>query len=445
MLWQAWVTLCVLLLVMSLLAPTRYSPDLILVGGVTLLVTFGILTPSDALMGLANEGVATVGILFVVVCGLNQTGAIGVFARLVLGQPQSELGAQARLIFPVAALSTVMNNTPLVAVMVPTVLEWARCIRMAPSKLLIPLSFASILGGLCTLIGTSTNLLVNGLLVNQAKHPGMKFLDPAWVGIPCALTGLVFILAVGRRMLPARSSGVSLHDDPKQYTVEMQVEPKSALEGLSVEQAGLRQLPGLFLVEIERAGQVLPAVAPEERLHGDDRLVFAGIVDSVVDLQKIRGLKLSTDQVFKLDSPRSHRCLIEAVVSSRCPLVGQTIRQGQFRSHYNAAIIAVAREGERVNKKTGDIVLHPGDTLLLEAHPWFLSADRDSRDFFLLNQIKDSTPPRHERAWVALSLFTAMVLLAATGILSMFNAALLAAGAMILTRCCSGQQAHVVP
>ena len=149
----------------------------------------------------------------------------------------------------------------------------------------------------------------------------------------------------------------------------------------------------MFLAEVDRDGFVLPAVSPDERLRSNDRLVFVGVVESVVDLQKIRGLVPATDQVFKLTAPRATRCLIEAVVSSSCPLVGKTIRDGRFRSNYNAAVIAVARDGERIQKKIGDIVLRPGDTLLLEAHPSFADQQRNSRDFYLVSRLEDSQPP----------------------------------------------------
>src|SRR5262249_4450254 len=183
---------------------------------------------------------------------------------------------------------------------------------------------------------------------------------------------------------------VSISDDPRQYTVEMVVEAKGPLVGRTIEQAGLRHLPGLYLVEIDReGGQLLPAVDPREGVQGGDRLVFAGVVDSVVDLEKIRGLAASTNQIFKLDAPRSQRCLIEAVVSDSCPLVGQSVREGRFRNVYEAVVIAVGRNGERLPGKVGDIVLRPGDTLLLEAHPWFVERHRNSRHFFLVSQVEN--------------------------------------------------------
>jgi len=204
----------------------------------------------------------------------------------------------------------------------------------------------------------------------------------------------------------------------------------------------LRQLPSMYLAEIDREGLILPAVSPQERLRGDDRLVFVGIVESIVDLQKIRGLKPATDQVFKLDAPRSKRCLIEAVVSNSCPVVGQTIRDGRFRSRYNAVVIAVARAGERINKKIGDIVLRAGDTLLVEAHPSFADVQHNSKDFFLVSQVENSNPPLHEKAVVALVILFGMVIAASFMWLSMLQAGMLAAGLMIMTRCCTSNQAR---
>ena len=169
-----------------------------------------------------------------------------------------------------------------------------------------------------------------------------------------------------------------------------------SIVGKTIEAAGLRHLPGLYLMEIERDGHVIPAVGSETRLEAGDRLIFVGVVESIVDLQKIAGLSPATEQVFKLDSPRSDRCLIEAVVSDSFPHQNQSIRESRFRARYNAAVIAVARNGERINSKIGDIKLLPGDTLLLETHETFLEVQRNSRDFFLVSRVEGFTPPRHE-------------------------------------------------
>ncbi len=441
MLWQAWVVIGILILVLYLLSFTRIGPDLIMIGALTLLLVTGISQPADALIGFANEGVLAVAVLFVVVAGLRKTGAISLLGRFIQGKPKSLVQAQARVMLPTAFLSAFVNNTPVVALMMPAVNDWAKKNRLSPAKLMIPLSYASILGGICTLIGTSTNLVVNGLLKSQTQHDGIGLFDLAWVGIPCALAGLIYLLFFGR-FLPDRHRAISDLDDPREYTVEMVVEPGSSLVGKSIDEAELRQLPGLFLVEIDRQGEVLQAVAPSEKLQGNDQLIFAGIVESVVDLQTIRGLRPATDQVFKLNSPRTHRCLLEAVVSNSCPLVGKTIREGRFRTYYNAAVIAVCRNGVRLRQKIGDIILEAGDTLLLEAGTQFLEQQRNSRDFFLVSMIEDSSPPRHERMWIALAILAGMVASVALGLLNLLAAALLAAVLMILTRCCRGTDAR---
>ncbi|MCC7291145.1 MAG: anion permease [Phycisphaerales bacterium] len=443
MAWQAWTTLGVIGLLLSLLIFTHLAADVVLVGGVTLLMLSGVLTPDQALGGLANEGMVTVGVLYLVVAGLRETGGIGFVAQRILGVPKNLHSALLRLTVPTCAMSAFMNNTPLVAMMLPVVAEWSKKCRISVSKLLIPLSYATVLGGTCTLVGTSTNLVVHGMLKKEPGYEaGFGMFTTTWVGLPTAILGLVYLIFVGKRLLPDRKPVLSVQDDPREYTLEMMVEPGSVLVGKSIEEAGLRHLPGCYLVEIERDGQVLAAVGPQERLDGNDRLIFAGIVESIVDLQRIRGLVPATNQVFKLNAPRSRRCLIEAVVSSTCKAAGQTIRDAKFRTTYGAAVIAVGRNGERIRKKIGDIVLEPGDTLMLEAPASFVEQHRNSRDFYLVSQVEDSTPPRHDRAIVAVLILAAMVIAAATELLPMLHAAMLAGGLMIVTRCCTSTVAR---
>jgi di/tricarboxylate transporter len=222
----------------------------------------------------------------------------------------------------------------------------------------------------------------------------------------------------------------------------MVVEPGSPLVGQTIEQAGLRHLPGMYLMEIHRRGRVRPVVGPYERLDGDDQLVFVGLVDSIISLQKTPGLRPATKQLFKLDAPRSDRWFVEAVVSHSCPLIGQSIREGHFRNKYNAVVIAVARNGQRIKKRIGDIILHSGDVLLLEALPAFVEQHRNSNDFYLVSRIENATPPSHEKALPATIIMLVMVTLAATGIASMLQAAAAAAAAMLLTGCVSEETAR---
>ena len=433
--WEAWFTAAVTVLVTVLLMFTRYPPDGVLVGAVSLLLAVGILDAKSALAGLGNPGLVTVGVLFVVVAGLRHTGAIGLLAERVLGRPRSLTAAQVRIMLPASGLSAFLNNTPVVALFIPAIREWARRYRLPLSRLLIPLSYSTILGGTVTLIGTSTNLVVNGLVVSETGQSGFSLFAPAPLGLVVLAAGLAYLLTAGRWLLPDRVPVIGEQADPREYTLAMRIEPGSPLVGQTIESAGLRGLPGMYLVEIERDDEVLPAIAPHQRLKAEDRLVFAGILESVVDLYRFRGLVPATDQIGKLALPRPERCLVEAVVSDSCALVGKSIREGRFRNRYNAAVIAVARNGERVRAKMGDIVLRPGDTLLLETDPSFAEQQRDSRDFFLVSRIDDSSPPRHQHAGRAIAILVVMVLAAGSGLVSMLVAALLAAGALLMTGC----------
>jgi di/tricarboxylate transporter len=439
---EAWFVIGVVVFCFGLLASNRFSPDLILMAGLTLLLLSGVITPSEALTGFSNEGMATVAVLYIVVTGFRETGGIGWIVQTVLGTARSLPHAQLKLMVPVAALSAFLNNTPVVAIFIPAIDDWAKRYRLSVSKLMLPLSYAAIAGGTCTLIGTSTNLVVNGLLKSETGLSAFAIFDLAWVGIPVTLTTFIYVLITQRWLLPERRPVVSRFDDAREYTVEMLVETDSPLIGKSIEQASLRQLPGLFLVEIERAGKALTAVPPEEVLQEHDQLVFVGVIDSVVDLQRIKGLKPATSQVFKLDSPREDRCLTEAVISNSSPLVGKTVRQGRFRSIYNAAIIAIARNGEKLPGKIGDIKLRAGDTLLMVSRPSFAEQQKNSKDFYLVSSRQDTHGVRHERAPVAVAILIGMVLTVAVGWLSMLEAAMLAAGLMIVTRCTTGRIAR---
>ncbi len=283
---------------------------------------------------------------------------------------------------------------------------------------------------------------MNGLLVASGQ-PGLGLFDIAWVGVPCALVGTVYVLVAAQWLLPDRTSvDLSRPEDLRQYAVEMAVMPSGPLVGRSIAEAGLRHLPGLYLMEIHRRSNVLAMVDPQEVLEADDHLVFVGVVSSVVDVQRIPGLQLATRQVFKLDSHRAERCFAEAVVSQTCPLIGQTIRAGRFRNKYDAVVIAVSRNGKRVPGRLGDIELHAGDALLLETLPSFVQKQQDSRDFYLVSRLRSDGPPTTAQAPWALAILALMVIVVATGLLSMLQGALLAAAAMVLTRCCSEETAR---
>jgi di/tricarboxylate transporter len=433
---NAWITLGVVALTLTLLVTEKLAAELVLVLAMLLLLVLGVLDPKQALAGFSNEGMITVAAMYVIAAGLRDTGAIDLMVHRLLGRPSSLARAQLKVMAPSVALSAFINNTPVVAAFLPAVLTWAKRNNLAPSKLLIPLSYATILGGTCTLIGTSTNLVVNGLWTADG-HGDIGIFEISWVGIPTALAGLLYIMTIGRRLLPERSSGTSAFANPREYTVEMIVDSGGPLVGKTIIEAGLRQLGNLFLIEIEREGRIVPAVGSSERLLADDRLVFAGDVSAIVDLQRIRGLHAPLNGDASIAKQYPERKLVEVVIAPRCPLINQTLRDSRFHTYYGAAVVAVARDGKRVRGGLGDVVLKPADTLLLEARPVWVDRHRHSPDFLLVSDVADSELPRFDRAVRAWGILGAVVAVATLGWLPMVTAALLGAAATLALGCVS--------
>jgi len=446
--WEAWLTVSMAAMLLLSLSLRIAATDLLAIAALGILILAQNLTgtsllPSsrDAVVGFGNEGLLTVAFLFAVVAGLELTGGTELATGWLLKRARTLPGAQLLLLTPVAILSGFLNNTPVVAAMLPVVNDLAKRVNTSPSQLLLPLSYAAILGGMCTLIGTSTNLLVQGMVVAEGAKP-LGFFAPACVGVPATIIGLAYIMTASRWLLPTRKPALSAKDDPRQYTVEMVVMAGGGLAGQTIEAAGLRHLPGLYLAEIQRDGYQITAVGPSERLLANDTLVLVGVLESVVDLQKIRGLAPPDNQARKLDAPAWTRKLVEAVVSSRCSLLGKTIREGRFRTHYGAAVIAVGRGDKRLPGKLGDVRLEVGDVLLLEASPAFLEQRSQSHEFFLVSDVPGGAVRRPERAWLALGIMVAMVAAATLTSLSIMTAALVACVAMIGFRCCTSDEAR---
>lgn len=431
---EGWIVIGVIATCLFLLLTTSYSVDLVLLAALGFLLITGIVSPEEALAGFSNEGVLTVAVLYVVAAGLKETGAIQFITQKLMGDSNTVRSAQARIMAPVMVMSAFLNNTPIVASFIPALEHWSKKTRIPVSKVLIPLSYAAILGGTCTLIGTSTNLILNGLLLEEESIRSLGLFEPALIGLPCAIAGFIYLYMFGDKLLPSRGEAFQSFKNPKEYTIEMMVPEGSTIARKTIKEAGLRQLPGLFLVEIHREDAVLPAVGPNQRLRENDRLIFAGIVDSIVDIQNIQGLEPATNQIFKIDTPRKNRMLIEAVVSASHPLRGSSIKEGRFRNRYNAVVIAVSRSGERLKQKVGDIILQTGDTLLIEATSSFLTRFKNSNQYYLVSPLEGAPVSNFEKSGLALIILFAMIALAGTGILSMFQAVILACGFMIAGR-----------
>ncbi|MBC8356042.1 MAG: anion permease [Planctomycetes bacterium] len=417
-------------------APT----DLLFLLALLAVTLCGVITPEDAFRGFSNPALLTIAALLVVAAGLRSSGVLDWVGNKMLGSVETERAAIFRLVPALIAASAFMLNTALVAMVAPVVVDWCRRKRISPSRLLLPVSYLTILGGVCTLIGTSTTLIANGILKTEqerqvvelkeqrdaneisdelaAKRENfiersgpMGLFELGKVGLPCALVGAVFMIFIAPRLLPDRTDMIEqLGEQRREYLVEMQVLPTCALIGQDVETAGLRHLPGLFLIEIDRAGDTLTPVSPQDVIHAEDRMIFTGVVSTIVDLEKIPGLVPAADRTYEIHpETRTQRRLTEVVLSRTSPLIGQTVRQAKFRRLYNAAVVAMHRNGVRLTNKIGSIRLEPGDTLLLQTRDDFVSAYRNSRDFYLVSSVEGDSSRRHHKAKIAGSLVLALI------------------------------------
>ena len=439
--WQGWFVLSLAAIALVLMSVGRYGPHLVMLSVLIVLSATGIISADEALAGFSNSGLITVVAMFVVAAGIHHSGGVDLVVHYLLRSPRSVRSAQARIMLPVALLSGFLNNTPVVATMIPAIHAWSRKIGISPSKLMIPLSYSAILGGTLTLIGTSTNLVVNGQYQQLTGDEGFSIFSITAVGLPVAVIGLGVMLLFLPRALPDRKDQQKF-GSMREFTLEVAVAFDGPLVGKSVGEAGLRELDWLYLVEIERDGSVVTAVPSEERLRGGDRLVFAGDTQAISDVLRIHGIVPSVhDDEPSLSKDRAERRLVEAALSPRSEVLGMTIRDARFRDRYGAVVLAVARGGERVSGNLGNIRLKTGDVLLLEARPAFVSRQRYAKDFLLINDLETDTP-RHDRAYLSWGILLVLVGLAASGVLSMLNAALLGAALMVLTGCCSVGQAQ---
>ena len=429
------LTLAVVVAVLVILASTPLPTEMVLLSAMIVLSLAGILSPTEALAGFGSPGVMTIAALYVVVAGLRETGAIGWFSQFLFGRPSSVTTAQGRLMLAGGLLSSVINNTPVVAMFIPVAQEWSARYGLPISKLLLPMNNVVILAGMCTLIGTSTNLVVYGLLVKTVPDASMGLFDLLWVGLPITLIGAAYCIIASRWLLPDRQSPVEQLENAREYSFEVRVHKGGPLVGRTLAEVGLRNLKSAYVIEIERDGQLITAVGSDSRLEGGDQLTCVGVVDAVRDLRRIPGLTVAEDQTYTLDIRHSMRQLVELVLSPQSPLIGKSVRDTGFRTLYEAAILSISREGARIAGKVGDIVLKPGDTLLVEAGSGFAEKHKHSREFLLVAGLKDSAPADFRRAPLALGVLVTMIVAATMEWVGLFEASFIAAGLMVVTGC----------
>jgi di/tricarboxylate transporter len=438
---DAALTLGVILAVLLVLVTNRVPPALAVLGGTVALLVADVIEAPDAFAGFSNSAPLTVAALYVVAAAAARTRVIESIAGQISGRvaargtPPGERGTLARVVVPTAASSAILNNTPIVAMAIPGVMSWARRTGRSPSRYLMPISFAAVVGGTVTLIGTSTNLVVSGLLEDAGQEP-MGIFEIGKVGLPFALASIVLIVLLTPLLLPERRApSEDAGADAREFTVEMIVEEGAAIVGRSVAEAGLRNLQGVYLVEIERDDNRISSVRPDEILAAGDRLTFAGNVERIIDLQQIRGLASAEERHFgRVGAAAPHRRLYEAVIAPASALVGSTLKEAGFRGRYGGAVVAVHRADERVQGKLGEVRLRAGDVLIVLAGPAFRPRALDQRDFLVVASLDGDPPPLEGKAPLVGLVIAAMVGAVAFGVIDILPAAFLAAFAVVALR-----------
>lgn len=437
------VLIMILIMLVGLLFEIA-RPDMIVFSVLTVFLITGILTADEALRGFSNQGMLTIALLFIVAGAVQKSGIIDRLMKHWMQKSKNEAGSMMRYFIPISIFSGFLNNTPIVVTFTPIIKKWCEDRGIAPSKFLIPLSYATILGGTMTLIGTSTNLVVHGMLLDFGME-GFSLFQLAIVGVPITIVGLIYLFTIGYKLLPAHKGfSQQVKEDSREYIAEMMVEESFPYKGESVQKAGLRDLKGLYLIEIIRKKDRISPVRSTSVIQAGDRLVFTGLISTIADLQKMKGLSLRTGTDLVLDDLKNGTTqLVEAVVSHQSSLLSKSIKQSQFRSRYDAGVIAVHRNNERIRSKVGDIVLRPGDTLLLLAGADFIEKYQQSNDFYVVSSLE--TPKSlHENlihGWFSIFVLISMIVIVGLGWLTMFKAMALAVLILLLTKTITAEEA----
>ncbi|MEZ4972105.1 MAG: SLC13 family permease [Cyclobacteriaceae bacterium] len=414
------IVLTVVILLVLALYKEWVNPALSFFGAIVVLLVTGVLTPDDALKGLSNQQIAVIFLLMLITSGLRSVFGGDFFLKIFSDQlsPRQFL---LRMMMTVSSVSAFLNNTPIVAFMIPYVREWAERNKQPASKFLIPLSFATITGGMITVIGTSTNLILLGL-INEYNQPVLQFTDFVYLGILVTLIAWIYFYFIGYHLLPSHLAKIdNVKSHIKEYIVETEVFKGSALVGKTVNEAGLRNLNDLFLVEIIRGTEVISPVTPEDKLKEGDFLFFSGNTQSIYKLiNEDNGLKIPKED--KMES-RGQFNFTEAVIPANSDLIGTRIKESDFRQRYNASIVALHRNGRRVSGKVGEIILSGGDFLLL------LAGDDSRRNFNERNLFLISNPVRvfKTKPWWLSGLGIAsltLLVLGITNVITLFTASL---------------------
>ncbi len=436
----AWITIVTVLAMFTVLLFTKLRADVVFLGAISILFVTGVLDAKEAFSGFSSTSVVVIGVLFVVVAGLTHTGVLQWIVKHLLGQPKSYSKAVVRMMLPVAGLSSFLSNTTVVALFVGIVKMWSKKLDISPSKLLIPLSYASGMGGVCTLIGTPPNLIISGLYADKTGT-AMNVLATTVPGLFCLTVGVLSIIAL-RKLLPDRRAPEAAFESTGDYTVELLVPSDNPHIGETIAEAGLLDVHGGTLIEMIHYDDrdLLSPVPDDELLMGGDRLVFAGQIDEILDIRRSHGLVNADHHVFTMDEVDRNRQLRTAYVTFGSSLINTAIGQSTFERDNSMTLVAVARRGKRIEQPPREVLLQAGDTLLLECPP---RVNMSTKELSAQLQFFDSpeVPNIGRKTLLSSTIMIAMVVLSALNVMPLLQCAFLAAMAMLVCRCCNVDQA----
>ncbi|HPE86934.1 MAG: SLC13 family permease [Bacteroidales bacterium] len=407
--WGIFVLLIILLMVIALVKD-MLRPGLILFTVLIIFMAFGIITTEESLAGFANKGMITVAVLFLVSEGVRQTGALNYLAKVTLPKKKAPIHRLlVKIMVPVTVLSAFLNNTPVVIIFAPVIRKWAEKINLPPSKFLIPLSYATIFGGMCTLIGTSTNLLVHGLMLENGMQ-GISMFELAKVGIPVGIAGYIYMLLLGNRLLPrGRINLNNNYKDFREYHFEFVIPEGSVFVGNKIFNGDLTRLKDITVIGIHRHENFIPTKTGEHYIQANDHLVVEGKSDALDLLVNQSGIIFKPLVEAKANIPTEERRQVEAVLSQRFPGIGKTIRDFDFYSHYRAVVVAVHRNGEQITCDLDNITMKPGDNLILITDDTFIRNWGDSRVFYMVAS-KGEIPATKDYRRTALAILLVIIM-----------------------------------
>ena len=427
---EAWLTLGVVAVAVLVLTRDYMAPAITFACAVVVLMVTGVVTPEQAFQGFSNPAPITVAALYVLARAVEKCGALQPLVQATLGKGRTLRGALARLTIPVAASSAFLNNTPIIAMLSPQVGEWADSRGDSPSRYLMPLSFAAILGGMTTLIGTSTNIVVSGLLQAEGYEPFTMF-ELTRIALPVALVGLAITVLFSPNLLPDRlPPRQEVRYGGRSFSVRMIVEPGGPLDGVQVQEAQSLFPADAVIVYFERDGEGAAQVSGVTVLKGGDYLTLVGGMDAVLNLHDVSGLASAQQPHLphEIGSPR--HAYFEAVIAPESPLVGRSLVDVMFLARYQATVVAIHRAGEPILGSLAREPLKPGDTLLLISDRGFGERWRNRSDFLLVPRLGDPTPKLTRQAAVVGAVAVVIVLGAGFGLLPILHLSLI--GALVL-------------